>query len=86
MGRAPKRRLDRHRRRSELGDDHVQLPNSIPLSVGEVRDVADRALMNPFERLYAGWDGDVIPSGAPDAIRRSVERYAGMVEGTWPRG
>jgi hypothetical protein len=61
-------------------------PNRIPLSADEVRDVADRALRHPFDRLYAGWNGDVIPSSAPDAIRRSVERYAGMVEGTWPRG
>jgi hypothetical protein len=60
-------------------------PNRIPLSAAEVRDVADRALRHRFERLYAGWEGDVIMSDAQDAIRRSVERYAGMVEGTWPR-
>jgi hypothetical protein len=60
-------------------------PNRIPLSAAEVRDVADRAHRYPFDRLYAGWEGDVIVSGAGDAIRRSVERYAGMVEGTWPR-
>jgi hypothetical protein len=60
-------------------------PNRIPLSANEVRDVAERALRHPFDRLYAGWKGDVIPTKAPDAIRRSVERYAGMVEGTWPR-
>jgi hypothetical protein len=60
-------------------------PNRIPLSAAEVRDVADRALSHRFDRLYAGWEGDVIMSGAPEAIRRSVERYAGMVEGTWPR-
>jgi hypothetical protein len=60
-------------------------PNRIPLSAAEVRDVLDRALGHRFDRLYAGWKGDVIMSGAPDAIRRSVERYAGMVEGTWPR-
>jgi hypothetical protein len=60
-------------------------PNRIPLSAAEVREVANRALNHPFDRLYAGWEGDVIMSGAQDAIRRSVERYAGMVEGTWPR-
>jgi hypothetical protein len=60
-------------------------PNRIPLSADEVRDVAERALRHPFDRLYAGWKGDVIASDAPDAIRRSVERYAGMVEGTWER-
>lgn len=61
-------------------------PNRIPLSAAEVRDVADRALAHRFDRLYAGWKGDVIDAGAGQAIRRSVERYAGMVEGTWPRG
>lgn len=60
-------------------------PNRIPLSAAEVRDVANRALRHRFDRLYAGWEGDVIMSDAQDAIRRSVERYAGMVEGTWPR-
>jgi hypothetical protein len=60
-------------------------PNRIPLPAAEVRDVADRALRHRFDRLYAGWEGDVIMSDAQDAIRRSVERYARMVEGTWPR-
>lgn len=61
-------------------------PNRIPLSAAEVRDVGERALRHRFDRLYAGWKGDVIASGASEAIRRSVERYAAMVEGTWPRG
>lgn len=60
-------------------------PNRIPLSGAEVRDVASRTLQRPFDRLYAGWRGDVIATGASDAIRSSVERYARMVEGTWPR-
>lgn len=61
-------------------------PNRILLSANEVRDVGERALRHPFDRLYAGWKGDVIPTNAADVIRRSVERYAAMVEGTWPRG
>jgi hypothetical protein len=60
-------------------------PNRIPLSAAEVRDVAERVLALPFDRLYAGWDGDVIGSGAHEAVERSLERYARMAEGTWER-
>jgi len=60
-------------------------PNRIPLSAAEVRDVAKRVLALPFDRLYAGWDGDVIGSGAHEAVERSLERYARMAEGTWVR-
>jgi hypothetical protein len=60
-------------------------PNRIPLSAAEVQDVADHALSLRFDRLYAGWRGDVIPSGAQAAIRHSVDRYVGMLEGTWSR-
>jgi hypothetical protein len=61
-------------------------PNRIPLSAAEVRAVADRVLRLEFDRLYGGWRGDVLRSGAKEAIRRSVDRYVGMLEGTWPRG
>lgn len=60
-------------------------PNTIPLSAAEVNDVSARALAHDFDRLYAGWRGDVIQTGAPESIRASVERYAGMVEGTRDR-
>jgi glyoxylase-like metal-dependent hydrolase (beta-lactamase superfamily II) len=60
-------------------------PNRIPLSAEEVRDVAGRVDRLEFDRLYAGWAGDVITTGAKEAVRRSAERYVGMVEGTWPR-
>jgi Metallo-beta-lactamase superfamily len=60
-------------------------PNRIPLSAAEVRDVATRVDRLEFDRLYAGWAGDVIASGAREAVRRSAERYVGMVGGTWPR-
>ncbi|HZD79191.1 MAG TPA: MBL fold metallo-hydrolase [Actinomycetota bacterium] len=60
-------------------------PNRIPLSAGAVRDVGVRALRHPFDRLYGGWRGDVIEHEAMQAVRASVERYAGMVEGSWPR-
>jgi glyoxylase-like metal-dependent hydrolase (beta-lactamase superfamily II) len=60
-------------------------PNRIPLSAPEVRDVAGRVDRLEFDRLYAGWAGDVILSGAREAVRRSADRYVGMVEGVWPR-
>lgn len=60
-------------------------PNRIPLGASAVRDVGDRALGHPFDRLYGGWRGDVIPSDAMAAVTRSVGRYVGMLEGTWPR-
>jgi Metallo-beta-lactamase superfamily len=61
-------------------------PNRIPLSAAEVRAVADRVLRLAFDRLYGGWRGDVLRSDAKEAIRRSIDRYVGMLERTWPRG
>jgi hypothetical protein len=60
-------------------------PNRIPLSVAEVRDVADRVLELRFDRIYAGWADDIIDEGAYDAVRRSADRYFAMVLGTWQR-
>jgi hypothetical protein len=60
-------------------------PNLIPLPAGAIRDMADRVLMLEFDRLYDGWRGGVIPSSAGDTISRSLERYVGMLEGTWSR-
>jgi hypothetical protein len=57
-------------------------PNRIPLSAAEVQDVADHVLSLRFDRVYAGWRGDVIPFDAKAAIRYSVDRYVGMLEGT----
>lgn len=60
-------------------------PNRIPLSAAEVRDVADRTLRLGFDRLYDGWRGGMLGSGAKEAIRRSVARYVGMLDGSWLR-
>ncbi len=60
-------------------------PNTIPLSAQEVRDIAERVEPLGFDRIYGAWPGDVIGSGAKEAVRRSAERYIGMLEGTWPR-
>jgi glyoxylase-like metal-dependent hydrolase (beta-lactamase superfamily II) len=60
-------------------------PNRIPLAASEVRDVATRVEDLGFDRLYAGWADDVIPTGARAAVLRSADRYVAMLEGTWPR-
>ena len=60
-------------------------PNRIPLSATAVRDIAERVERLNFDRIYGAWPGDVIASGAKDAVRRSAQRYIGMLEGTWPR-
>ena len=56
-------------------------PNLIPLPVAEVERVG--AAVEPFEfdRLYGAWWGRVIPTGAKDAVRRSVDRYRRAARG-----
>jgi glyoxylase-like metal-dependent hydrolase (beta-lactamase superfamily II) len=63
-------------------------PNRIPLSGSTVRDLATRVLRHDFDRIYPSAPlaaGNVLLNGAKDAVRRSADRYIGMVEGTWPR-
>jgi hypothetical protein len=61
-------------------------PNRIPLAAQEIRDTAEGVLALEFDRIYDGWRGDVMMSGAKDSVRRSLDRYVRMLEGTWPRG
>jgi len=63
-------------------------PNRIPLPPGTIRELAGRVLRYDFDRIYPSAPvrpDNVLLSGAKDAVRRSAERYIGMVEGTWPR-
>lgn len=55
-------------------------PNQIPLPAREVERVG--AAVEPFEfdRIYGGWRGAVVASGAKEAVRRSVARYRRVVE------
>jgi hypothetical protein len=63
-------------------------PNRIPLPAATVRGLAQRIAQLRFDRIYASapqspeW---TMLSGARDAVLRSAERYAQMVDGTWPR-
>ena len=50
-------------------------PNLIPMSANEVRRIVDAVEPYPFDRIYGGWWGRNILSGAKDAVRRSAQRY-----------
>jgi hypothetical protein len=53
-----------------------------------VRELARRVLQHDFDRIYPSAPvrpDNVLRHGAKDAVRRSADRYIGMVEGTWPR-
>jgi len=63
-------------------------PNRIPLSGSTVRELARRVLQHDFDRIYPSAPvrpDNVLRHEAKDAVRRSADRYIGMVEGTWPR-
>ncbi len=63
-------------------------PNRIPLAAQTVRALADLVLRHDFDRIYPSAPvrpGSALMQGAKDAVRRSAERYIGMVDGTWPR-
>lgn len=55
-------------------------PNRIPLPPREVERVG--AAVEPFEfdRIYGGWEGNVIANDAKEVVRRSVLRYRRAVE------
>ena len=50
-------------------------PNLIPMSAAEVEGIAAAIAPYEFDRIYGGWWGRNIMSGAKEAVRRSVERY-----------
>jgi glyoxylase-like metal-dependent hydrolase (beta-lactamase superfamily II) len=54
-------------------------PNLIPLDAWTVRRIADSLAEWPFETIYGGWWGRVIPSGAKqvmaDSVTGSTESY-----------
>jgi glyoxylase-like metal-dependent hydrolase (beta-lactamase superfamily II) len=63
-------------------------PNRIPLPADTVRELASRVLRYDFDRIYPSASvrpDNVMTHGAKSAVRRSAERYIGMIEGTWPR-
>ena len=59
-------------------------PNSIPTDERSVRGILAALAPYDFERLYAGWRGDIVASGAKDAVTRSAERYIQRLRGEAP--
>ena len=56
-------------------------PNLIPLDEDTVRSVAGSVDSLAFDRIYGGWWGRVIASGAKAKLASSVERYVSMIGG-----
>ncbi|MBD0280896.1 MAG: MBL fold metallo-hydrolase [Thermoleophilaceae bacterium] len=56
-------------------------PNYVPLPEAAVRSIA--AAVEPFryDAIYGAWWGFVVPTGARDVVRRSVERYGAALRG-----
>jgi glyoxylase-like metal-dependent hydrolase (beta-lactamase superfamily II) len=56
-------------------------PNLVPLPESAVQRIA--AAVEPFEydAIYGAWWDRLIPSGATDVVRRSVERYGAALRG-----
>jgi hypothetical protein len=56
-------------------------PNMVPLPETAVQGIG--AAVEPFdyEAIYGAWWGRLIPSGAKDVVRRSVDRYGAALRG-----
>lgn len=50
-------------------------PNLIPMSEPKVRAIFDAVEPFDFDRIYGGWWGRNVMSGAKEAVLRSAERY-----------
>jgi hypothetical protein len=61
-------------------------PNRIPLPAEDVAAIGRRIREVRFDRVYGAWPGDEISADAKVRVLRSVERYLGMLDGTWTRG
>ena len=50
-------------------------PDLIPLNAADVRGIVAAVEPYSFDRIYGGWRGQIVRTGAKDAVRRSAERY-----------
>jgi glyoxylase-like metal-dependent hydrolase (beta-lactamase superfamily II) len=50
-------------------------PNLIPLSPRSVQKIADAVAPLTFDRIYSGFEGELLDSGAAEAVRFSAKRY-----------
>ena len=56
-------------------------PNLIPMSESKVQGILDAVEPYEFDRIYGGWWGRNVMSGAKEAVRRSAERYVQHMSG-----
>ena len=56
-------------------------PNLIPMSAEKVTGIVTAVEPYDFDRIYGGWWGRNVVSGAKDAVRRSAQRYVTHIEG-----
>ena len=56
-------------------------PNLIPLGASAIRRIVAAVEPYPFERIYGGWSGSVVVSGAKEAVGRSAARYLDRIGG-----
>jgi hypothetical protein len=54
-------------------------PNRLPLSPRRVQHIVDAVEPFRFDRLYDGWLGKVISTGAKDAVKASAARYIKLI-------
>ena len=56
-------------------------PNLIPLRTDEIQTIVAAVEPYEFDRMYGGWWGRNVMSGAKDAVRRSADRYIHHIGG-----
>jgi glyoxylase-like metal-dependent hydrolase (beta-lactamase superfamily II) len=56
-------------------------PNLIPLGADAIHRIVAAVEPHAFDRLYGGWSGSIVASGAKEAVRRSAERYLDRIGG-----
>ncbi len=59
-------------------------PNLIPLRTDEIQTIVAAVEPYEFDRIYGGWWGRNVMSGAKDAVRRSADRYIQHIGGQGP--
>ncbi len=53
-------------------------PNLIPLDAAAIRGIVDAVEPYPYDRIWGGWWGRQVLSGAKEAVRESARRYIEM--------
>ena len=55
-------------------------PNMLPLPAAQVRRMGEALEPWAFDRIYGGFEGKTVMSGAKQTVRKSVARYVGLLE------